>query len=34
MLLVFKDGTYKVTELPEKLFVGQELFYCPPHFAV
>jgi topoisomerase IV subunit A len=28
VLLVFKDGTYKVTELPEKLFVGQELFYC------
>src|SRR5580693_6550671 len=28
ILLVFKDGTYKVGELPEKLFVGQELFYC------
>ncbi|MEY4388213.1 MAG: hypothetical protein RLY20_3496 [Verrucomicrobiota bacterium] len=28
MLLVFKDGTYKVSELTEKLFVGQELFYC------
>src|SRR5271170_3099746 len=28
ILLVFKDGTYKVCELPEKLFVGQELFYC------
>lgn len=28
ILLVFKDGTYKVTELPEKLFVGPELFYC------
>jgi topoisomerase-4 subunit A len=27
-LLVFKDGTYKVTELPEKFFVGPELFYC------
>ncbi len=27
LLLVFKDGTYKVTELPEKLFVGPELFY-------
>ncbi|HEU5070231.1 MAG TPA: DNA topoisomerase IV subunit A [Verrucomicrobiae bacterium] len=27
VLLVFKDGTYKVTELPEKLFVGPELFY-------
>ncbi len=28
LLLVFKDGTYKVSELPEKLFVGPELFYC------
>jgi topoisomerase-4 subunit A len=28
ILLVFKDGTYKVNELPEKLFVGPELFYC------
>jgi topoisomerase IV subunit A len=28
ILLVFKDGTYKVTELPEKFFVGPELFYC------
>jgi topoisomerase-4 subunit A len=28
ILLVFKDGTYKVTELPEKLFVGPELFHC------
>jgi topoisomerase-4 subunit A len=28
ILLVFKDGTYKVTELQEKLFVGPELFYC------
>ena len=28
VLLVFKDGTYKVVELPEKLFVGPELFYC------
>jgi len=28
ILLVFRDGTYKVTDLPEKLFVGQELFYC------
>jgi topoisomerase-4 subunit A len=28
LLLVFRDGTYKVTDLPEKLFVGQELFYC------
>jgi len=28
ILLVFKDGTYKVTDLPEKMFVGPELFYC------
>ncbi len=28
VLLVFKDGSYKVTELPEKLFVGPQLFYC------
>ena len=28
ILLVFKDGTYKVTELPEKMFVGPELFHC------
>ena len=28
ILLVFKDGTYKVSELPEQLFVGPELFYC------
>ena len=28
ILLVFKDGTYKVTELPEKMFVGPELFFC------
>lgn len=28
ILLVFKDGTYKVAELPEKLFVGPSLFYC------
>ncbi|HZL43910.1 MAG TPA: DNA topoisomerase IV subunit A [Verrucomicrobiae bacterium] len=28
ILLVFKDGTYKLTELPEKMFVGPELFYC------
>jgi topoisomerase-4 subunit A len=28
ILLVFRDGTYKVSELPEKMFVGQELFYC------
>ena len=28
MLLVFKDGHYKVTELQEKLFVGPDLVYC------
>ncbi len=28
LILVFKDGHYKVTELPEKLFVGPDLFYC------
>jgi topoisomerase-4 subunit A len=28
ILLVFKDGTYKVSDLPEKMFVGPELFYC------
>jgi len=28
LLLVFKDGRYKVVELPEKLFVGQDLLYC------
>ncbi|MDB6121641.1 MAG: topoisomerase subunit [Pedosphaera sp.] len=28
LLLVFKDGHYKVIELPEKLFVGPDLFYC------
>ena len=28
ILLVFRDGTYKVSELPEKMFIGQELFYC------
>jgi topoisomerase IV subunit A len=28
LLLVFRDGHYKVTELPEKLFVGPDLFYC------
>jgi len=28
LVLVFKDGHYKVTELPEKMFVGPELFYC------
>ena len=28
LLLVFRDGHYKVVELPEKLFVGPDLFYC------
>jgi topoisomerase IV subunit A len=28
VIMVFKDGHYKVTELPEKLFVGPDLFYC------
>ena len=28
VIIVFKDGHYKVTELPEKLFVGPDLFYC------
>ncbi|MDE3066881.1 MAG: DNA topoisomerase IV subunit A [Verrucomicrobiota bacterium] len=28
VLLVFKDGTYKMTDLPEKQFVGPDLFYC------
>ena len=28
VLLVFKDGTYKVIGLPEKLFVGPDLVYC------
>ena len=28
LLLVFKDGHYKIVELPEKLFVGPDLFYC------
>ena len=28
LILVYKDGHYKVTELPEKLFVGPDLFYC------
>ena len=27
-VMVFKDGHYKVTELPEKLFVGPGLIYC------
>lgn len=28
LLMVFKDGRYNVIELPEKLFVGPDLFYC------
>ena len=28
ILLGVRDGTYKVAELPEKFFVGPELFYC------
>ncbi len=28
LLLMFKDGTYKVVELPEKLFIGPELIFC------
>ncbi|HEX3719712.1 MAG TPA: DNA topoisomerase IV subunit A [Verrucomicrobiae bacterium] len=28
LLLVFKDGHYKVVELPEKMFVGPELIYA------
>lgn len=28
LLLVFRDGRYKVIELPEKLFVGPELVYA------
>ena len=28
MLLIFKDGHYKVTELQEKLFVGPDLVFC------
>jgi len=28
IILVHKDGHYQVTELPEKLFVGPDLFYC------
>jgi len=26
--MVFKDGHYKVIELPEKLFVGPDMVYC------
>jgi topoisomerase-4 subunit A len=28
LLAVFKDGHYKVVELPEKMFVGPDLFYA------
>ncbi len=28
LLVVFKDGHYKVLELPEKMFVGPDLYYC------
>ncbi len=28
LLLIFKDGTYKVSELPEKLFVGPDVYFC------
>lgn len=28
LILVFKDGHYRVTELPEKQFVGPDLIYC------
>ena len=28
LLLLFKDGHYKATELQEKFFVGPDLFYC------
>jgi topoisomerase IV subunit A len=28
IIMVFKDGLYKVIELPEKLFVGPDLIYC------
>jgi topoisomerase-4 subunit A len=28
LLMVFKDGHFKVIELPEKLFVGPEMVYC------
>jgi topoisomerase IV subunit A len=28
LLLVFRDGHYKVIELPEKLFIGPHLLYC------
>ena len=28
LLMIFKDGHYKVIELPEKLFVGPDMYYC------
>jgi topoisomerase-4 subunit A len=28
LMLMFKDGHYKVVELPEKLFIGPDLLYC------
>ena len=28
LVMVFKDGHYKVIELPEKLFVGPDVIYC------
>ena len=28
LLMIFKDGHFKVIELPEKLFVGPEMIYC------
>jgi topoisomerase IV subunit A len=28
LIMVFKDGHYQVTELPEKLFVGPDMLYC------
>jgi topoisomerase-4 subunit A len=28
IIFVLKDGHYKVIELPEKMFVGPDLFYC------
>jgi topoisomerase-4 subunit A len=28
LIMVFKDGHYQVTELPEKLFVGPDMVFC------
>ena len=28
LLMVFRDGHYKVVELPEKMFVGPDMVYC------